>query len=150
MTFQMALCVAALLAAPQDQDKPVSAKPVASTSPAASTNDELLPIEMNIIKYTNAERAKRGLPPLAVDKGLMASARKHASWMARSRNLSHTNRSVGENIAMGQSHSSEAVRDWMNSSGHRANILNRSYGRIGAAAYRTPGGTIYWCEQFIW
>ncbi len=150
MTFQMALCVAALLVTPQDQDKPISAKPAVATSPAAHTNEELLPIEMNIIKYTNAERAKHGLPPLAVDQKLMASARKHASWMARSRNLTHTSRSVGENIAMGQSHSSGAVRSWMNSPGHRGNILNRSYGRIGAAAYRTPGGTIYWCEQFIW
>ncbi len=37
---------------------------------------------------------------------------------------------------------------WMNSSGHRANILNPRNRRIGIAAYRTPGGTIYWCQQF--
>jgi uncharacterized protein YkwD len=109
---------------------------------------DLLPIEENIIKYTNAERAKYGLAALAIDRSLMKSARQHASWMARNRNLVHTRRPVAENIAMGYPHSRGAVRAWMNSSGHRANMLNRSYRRIGAAAYRTPKGTIYWCQQF--
>ena len=37
----------------------------------------------------------------------------------------------------------------MNSPGHRANILNPGYRRIGVAAYRTPEGTVYWCQQFL-
>jgi uncharacterized protein YkwD len=37
----------------------------------------------------------------------------------------------------------------MNSSGHRANILNPGYRRIGVAAYATPEGTIFWCQQFL-
>ena len=110
--------------------------------------DELLAIEENIVKYTNAQRAKYGLAALQVDRGLMNSARQHAAWMASNRRLVHTRRSVAENIAMGQPHSRSAVRDWMNSSGHRANILNRMHRLIGVAAYRTPGGTIYWCQQF--
>ena len=69
--------------------------------------------------------------------------------MARYRRLQHTRQPVAENIAMGQRNSKEAVRDWMTSRGHRANILNRSYQRIGAAAYRTKSGTIYWCQQFL-
>ena len=109
---------------------------------------DLLPIEENIVKYTNAERAKRGLPALAIDRDLMKSARNHASWMASHRSLVHTSRPVAENIAMGYPHSRSTVRGWMNSSGHRANILNRGYRLIGAAAYRTPSGTIYWCQQF--
>ena len=109
---------------------------------------DLLPIEENIVKYTNSERAKYGLSALQIDRELMKSARQHASWMANNRRLVHARRSVAENIAMGQPHSRSAVRDWMNSSGHRANILNRGHRRIGAAAYRTPGGTIYWCQQF--
>jgi uncharacterized protein YkwD len=55
---------------------------------------------------------------------------------------------VAENIAMGQPHSSDVVRSWMNSSGHRANILNGGHLRIGVAAYRTDNGTIFWCQQF--
>ena len=111
---------------------------------------ELHPVEAKVIKQTNAERARYGLPALKTDPSLMKSARRHAAWMTNSRNLQHTNQQVGENIAMGQSCCSEVVGDWMNSPGHRANILNRSYTRIGAAAYHAPDGTTYWCQQFLW
>lgn len=111
--------------------------------------DVLLPIEQNIIQKTNFERAQRGLPPLATDSELMQSARDHAAWMTRSGRFQHTRRAVGENIAMGQSSSTEAVRDWMHSSGHRANILNRGYTRIGVGVFRTPGGRLYWVQQFL-
>jgi uncharacterized protein YkwD len=56
---------------------------------------------------------------------------------------------VAENIAMGQRSSTEAVQSWMSSPGHRANILDASYTRIGVSAYRTPDGTIFWCQQFL-
>ena len=111
---------------------------------------KLLPIESNIITQTNQERARYGLPALAVDHSLMKSARGHAEWMTLSRSLMHTSQPVAENIATGQQSSEEAVQCWMNSSGHRANILNPSYRRIGAAAYRTPEGQIFWCQQFLW
>jgi uncharacterized protein YkwD len=113
-----------------------------------SDDIELLTIEANVISYTNAQREKYKLPPLEVDKNLMQSARNHCSWMTRTRNFTHTQRAVAENIAMGQANSSEAVRAWMNSSGHRANILNPRHRRIGVSAYRTESGTIYWCQQF--
>jgi uncharacterized protein YkwD len=121
-----------------------------ATQPDAEDTEQLdlLAIEANIVKYTNAQRVKYGLAALQIDRDLMESAREHASWMALNRKLVHTRRPVAENIAMGQPHSRSAVADWMNSSGHRANILNRSYRLIGVAAYRTPEGTIYWCQQF--
>lgn len=128
--------------------------PVPPTAPtdAAQAKDpeeiELLDIERNIIEYTNAERVKYGLAAFQVDKELMETAREHARWMARNRSMVHTHRPVAENIAMGYPHSSIAVRGWMNSSGHRANILNRGHTRIGVAAYRSENGTIYWCQQF--
>jgi uncharacterized protein YkwD len=68
--------------------------------------------------------------------------------MTRNRRLQHTNAPVGENIAMGQHDSAHAVQSWMNSSGHRANMLNASYTRVGAAAYTASDGRIYWCIQF--
>jgi len=68
--------------------------------------------------------------------------------MALHQTLQHTTRPVAENIAMGQRTSQEVVRAWMNSSGHRANILDRGHRRIGVGAYRTAGDTIYWCQQF--
>jgi len=160
MLSKMAILVTAVFLQPvpqtEEQSKPPQ-QPSAAEKPKTQKTeqaqkpprDDLRQIELNLVSYTNAERARRGLPPLKVDTNLMKSARGHASWMARSRRLVHTRRSLAENIAMGQSHSSQAVRDWMNSPGHRANILNRAYRRIGVAAYRTTSGTIYWCQQFL-
>ena len=110
---------------------------------------ELIAIEQAIVDETNAQRARFGLPALEVDVDLMNSARKHAIWMARHHSLQHSH-GVAENIAMGYPTTAEAMSGWMNSSGHRANILNHGYRRIGVAAYQSSGGTIYWCQQFQW
>lgn len=106
------------------------------------------PVERNIIERTNEERTRRGLRRLIPDLGLLRSARGHATWMTRNRRLQHTSAAVGENIAMGQNNSGEAVQSWMNSSGHRANMLNARYTRVGAAAYTANDGRVYWCIQF--
>jgi len=136
MIAKLAICAAAVFVAEATKGEPKEAEV------------NLIAIERNIIAYTNAERTRRGLPALEVDGDLVKSAREHCAWMTRHRSLRHTRRPVAENIAMGQRSSREVVRDWMGSSGHRANILNRSYRRIGAAAYRTESGTIFWCQQF--
>lgn len=120
--------------------------PAADKAPSVPT---LHPIEARVVERTNSERARYGLPPLSVDPALLRSARRHAAWMTNSRSLVHTTQPVGENIAMGQRSSREVISSWMNSSGHRANILNRGYRRIGVACYTTPDGTIYWCQQFL-
>ena len=103
--------------------------------------------EMSVISQVNAQRGRHGLAPLSVDSQLMSSANRHAQWMASNRNLSHGS-GVAENIAMGQASASEAMRSWMNSSGHRANILGGGYTRIGVAVAYTSSGTPYWCQQF--
>lgn len=105
-------------------------------------------VEASVIDKINIQRERHGRSPLEIDFALMQSSRKHCGWMTRSHRLQHTSAGVAENIAMGQHNASEAVRAWMNSSGHRANILNRRYTRVGTAAYVTSGGTIYWCMQF--
>jgi uncharacterized protein YkwD len=117
--------------------------------PMPETPPALHPIEARIIEKTNSERARHGLSPLSVDPTLVSSARKHAAWMTNNRSMTHTSAPVGENIAMGQHSSGEVLNAWMNSSGHRANILNPGYRRIGVAAYQTPEGTIFWCQQFL-
>lgn len=117
--------------------------------PASQPEDDLMAIEKNIVHYTNEQRARRGLPRLMIDGRLMHSARRHAGWMARNASLRHTGAAVAENIAAGQSHSREAVADWMSSTGHRANILNSSHRRIGVAAFRGRDGQIYWVQQFL-
>jgi uncharacterized protein YkwD len=121
----------------------------ASPATSATANTDLHPVEQNIVHYTNLQRQKHGLPALTIDSRLMSSARQHCSWMARSGSLIHTTAAVAENIALGQNNSLQAVRDWMNSPGHRANILNGGYKRIGAAAYTGSGGRVFWCVQFL-
>ena len=127
-----------------------SAVASASSSEKATEKDEirLWPCEKKLIELTNAERARYGLGPLTLEKGLLDSARTHCYWMADVRSLQHTTAAVAENIAMGQGSCTEAVADWMRSPGHRANMLGR-YSRIGAAAYTAADGRIYWCLQFL-
>jgi len=111
---------------------------------------KLHPVEEKILKETNAQRARYGLKALEMDPALVESARQHASWMCSTGNFTHTSKSVGENIALGQRSAKEALGDWMNSSGHRANILSGDYTRIGVAAYQIgEDGQIYWCQQFL-
>lgn len=107
----------------------------------------LQPSEAAVIAETNAARARSGLPPLEVDPGLMNRARNHARWMAGNRNMAH-GQGVTENIAMGQTSASEAVSSWMNSSGHRSNMLNGGHTRIGVGVAYSSNGTPYWCQQF--
>jgi len=114
---------------------------------AASAGTSLSQIESAVIAKTNAARARSGLPPLAADSQLMSGARTHARWMAQNRNLSHGS-GVAENIGMGQTSASEAVTSWMQSSGHRANILDGGHTRIGVAMAHSANGTAYWCQQF--
>ncbi len=162
MIARITLCATALLLSPPTDgnsqapavDRPsatVQSQPVVVTKEekvVKAAKSDLLTIERNIINLTNAERRRRGLPALKLDESLMKTSRHHASWMASKRRMVHSRQNLGENIAMGQPTSTSAVRAWMNSKGHRANILNRGYKKIGAAAYRTPSGTIYWCQQF--
>jgi len=164
---KMVLCASALLlGVPQAQDakdaqpqpqaqQKADPKPEAQKAAPPELQEKvvdgvkLVAIEANIVSYTNQERVRFGLQPLTVDKDLMETAREHAAWMTSTQNMVHTNRPVAENIAMGQPHSSDVVQAWMNSSGHRANILNPGHTRIGVAAYRTAAGTIFWCQQFL-
>ncbi|MGL6226522.1 MAG: CAP domain-containing protein [Thermoguttaceae bacterium] len=105
--------------------------------------------ERSVIAITNLERARRGVKPLMPDRNLMLSARKHAAWMSVSGIFRHGNARAAENIAMGQRSSSSAMRSWMNSSGHRSNLLASGHGHIGVGAYQSLGGQMYWCQQFV-
>lgn len=108
----------------------------------------LAAVERNIVEKTNRWRQRHGLRPLQIDLHLMKSARRHTGWMTRNRRLQHTSAPVAENIAWGQRNSDEALRSWMGSPGHRANILNPRYRKIGVAAYVASDGSVYWCQQF--
>ena len=58
-------------------------------------------------------------------------------------------RAAGENIAYGQRSAEQVMEGWMNSSGHRANILSAQYTAIGVGVYRSASGTLHWVQLFI-
>jgi uncharacterized protein YkwD len=136
----------------KSSDSATTAKSSDSAAKSDSTTADgpkLITVEQQMIEQTNAQRAKYGLPALVVDQSLEKTARHHTAWMTNSHTLQHSNANVGENIAMGQHTTKEAVNDWMNSPGHRANILNSSYKKTGVAAYTAEDGTVFWCQQFL-
>ena len=119
--------------------------------------------EQEVVRLVNAQRAQNGLKPLAENWELSRVARYKSADMAGKRYFSHESptygspyqmmrsfgisfRSAGENIAYGQRTSAAVVAAWMNSSGHRANILNSSYTQIGVG-YHEAGN--YWTQMFI-
>ncbi len=119
--------------------------------------------EEEVIRLVNIERANNGLKPLTEDWELSRVARYKSQDMRDNNYFSHTSpvygspfdmiknfgityRSAGENIARGQKTPEAVVRAWMNSSGHRANILNASYNKIGVG-YVADGK--FWTQMFI-
>jgi uncharacterized YkwD family protein/spore coat assembly protein SafA len=124
--------------------------------------DQIKTVEREVIRLTNVERQKQGLQPLKENWELSRVAR-HKTWEMREQGyLSHTSRSgspftmmkayginyssAGENIAQGQRSAQEVVQAWMNSAGHRKNILNPDYNQIGVG-YDSNGN--WWCQMFI-
>lgn len=119
--------------------------------------------EQEVVRLVNAQRAQNGLKPLAENWELSRVARYKSADMASRRYFSHESptygspyqmmrsfgisfRSAGENIAYGQRTPAAVVNAWMNSSGHRANILSASYTQIGVG-YCASGH--YWTQMFI-
>nr|WP_276514143.1 CAP domain-containing protein [Actinomadura citrea] len=113
---------------------------------------------------TNAERAKNGCGALTVDSRLQAAAQGHSDDMVARDFFDHTDPSgknpgdritaagyrwstYGENIAYGQRTPAAVMSAWMNSSGHRANILNCRFKNIGVGV-TLKSGTPYWTQNF--
>ena len=126
-------------------------------------NEKVDSFEAEVIRLVNEIRKERGLSPLSYDWQLARVARYKSMDMQSLGYFSHTSptygspfdmmksfgisyRSAGENIARGYSTPKSVVNGWMNSSGHRANILNSSYTHIGVG-YVEEGN--YWTQMFI-
>lgn len=120
----------------------------------------------NILDLVNAERKKQGIPALELSNKLDNLAVMKAKDMVNKGYFDHTSptygspfnmlqtygvtyQSAGENIAAGQRTPQEVMNAWMNSSGHRANILNRNYTQLGVG--KATGGSygVYWVQLFI-
>ncbi|MFL9458672.1 MULTISPECIES: CAP domain-containing protein [Nostocales] len=124
-----------------------------------------------VVELTNVERQRAGLPPLRLDGRLAAAAEKHSVDMAMRDYFDHKGEDgsspfdrikatgyrysrAAENIYAGGSTPEDAVKGWMNSSGHRKNILNPEYREIGVGYYflANDSGQVnykhYWTQVF--
>ena len=128
-----------------------------------TTDASVLRFEKDVVRLVNEIRKQNGLKELTYDWQLSRVARIKSEDMRDNKYFSHTSptygtpfqmiknfgityRSAGENIARGQTTPQKVVDAWMNSSGHRANILNSSYTHIGVGY--APNGH-YWTQMFI-
>lgn len=152
---------AASLSKPQNQISSIeSIRNISQSTSRVSFANELL-------KLTNLERQKVGLPPLKLSSQLTSAAQSHAGDMARNNYFSHTGlngssmvdrakgtgykySALGENIAAGKATPEGTIRQWMNSSGHRANILNAKFTEIGFGYANAPNSPYrhYWVQVF--
>jgi uncharacterized YkwD family protein len=146
--------------------KPAAPAPAAPApkpaAPAPATGDVAQYVQQ-VIDLTNAQRSKNGLPALKADTQLSGVAQKKSVDMAQNNYFSHTSptygspfdmmrdmgvtyKSAGENIAQGQRTPQEVVNAWMNSEGHRKNILSGNFTHIGVG-YEKSGN--HWTQMFI-
>ncbi|MBQ6207075.1 MAG: serine protease [Oscillospiraceae bacterium] len=135
----------------------------ATPNTPAPANSGMSAYETEVVRLVNVERARYGLAALSADAELSRGARAKSQDMRDKGYFSHESptygspfqmmksfgisyRTAGENIAYGYSTPEKAVQAWMNSEGHRANILNSSYTRLGVG-YVADGH--YWTQWFV-
>ncbi len=121
--------------------------------------------ELKVLELVNIERAKHNLAPLSWDSSLAEVAKAHSFDMAKNNYFSHTNLNgqsafdrmknaginysyAAENIAAGQKTPESAMNSWMNSEGHRNNILNKNVTRIGVGYVKGGSYGHYWTQNF--
>ena len=120
---------------------------------------------LEVVRLTNVQRKKAGRSELLLNDKLCAAAQFQADDMQKQNYFAHQRsggpdlgarvertgynfRTVGENIAMGQPTAAVVMNSWMNSPGHRANILNPDFREIGVAFTKDPKGRILWVQVF--
>lgn len=146
------------------EEKPEQKPDVPEDDSADKKESEVLSFAEQVVELVNAERAKVNLPALTMTTKLNEAALVRAKETVQS--FSHTRpngssfstvlkengisfQGAGENIAWGQRTPEQVVLAWMNSEGHRANILNPKYTSIGVGYYLN-GATPYWAQLFTY
>lgn len=141
-----------------EQEKP-------ETPEQGENNSSVHAYVLRIVELVNEERAKAGLKPVTLKEDVTAAAQVRAVESEIS--FSHTRpngtgfatalkeagvsyRGAGENIAWGQKSPEEVMKGWMNSAGHRANILNERFTTIGVGYHQNNKGVNYWSQLFIY
>ncbi len=137
-----------------------------SKAPSSSAGSSYSSFQNQVLTLVNQQRAANGLKALSMDSALTKTATLKSQDMAKLGYFDHTSptygspfdmmkqfgityRAAGENIAMGQTSPQQVMQDWMNSPGHRANILNSSFTKLGVGIAQNSNGQYYWTQQFI-
>lgn len=149
---------------PEAPSEPVTPKPeTPSVPPTKGTS--LSQMESEVVRLVNVERQKNSLSSFTASSKLSDVARLKSKDMSDNNYFSHQSprygspfemmksfgisyKTAGENIAKGYNSAESVVRGWMNSQGHRENILNPSFNTIGVGSYTSSNGTIYWTQMF--
>lgn len=148
------------------EQKPDSTPSNPSTAPEQKPSTDFSSYQQQVLDLVNAERAKRGISALTLDSSLSSVATKKSQDMVNKNYFDHTSptygspfdmmkqfgisyRSAGENIAKGQKTPQEVVAAWMNSEGHRKNILNPNFTNLGVGIAKDSNKTTYWTQMFI-
>ena len=147
---------------------PATPTPVPATPTPVPTADPTSAYAQEVLDLVNAERANAGLAPLTLDSSLNAAARVRAKEITT--NWGHTRpngtkcttaitdqglsySAASENISAGRWSASDVVNGWMSSDGHRANILNPNYTKMGLGSVKVdndPNGYgMYWVQMFM-
>ena len=146
---------------------PGQAKNTRTTVGASETGQAVSPehiLAAEVFRLINEARRTAGVPALARDSALDAVATRRSEELVR--RFAHTRPDGspwsgilnegniewsrnGENIAAGQKDAARVMADWMQSSGHRANILERGFTQVGVGLYRDPKGKTYWVQVFV-
>lgn len=123
-------------------------------------------LENEVIRLVNVERAKRGIRPLTANWQMSRVARMKSQDFINNHYFAHNSpvygspftmmqsfgirfSAAGENIAYGQKTPAAVMAAWMNSSGHRANILSSVYTQMGCGLAKDKNGVCYWTQEFI-
>ena len=139
------------------------APPAPTAAPSPTSAPGVSEYAQEVVRLVNIEREKAGLAPLTMDATLSAAAQVRAQEIDVS--FSHTRpdgtscftvlkefgigyRACGENIAKGSPSPARVVEGWMNSAGHRANILNENFTTIGVGVHADAAGTLHWAQLF--
>lgn len=148
---------------PEEVEPPAEEAPPQETPDESEESGGVQEAAKAVASLVNAARRDAGLSELELDADLCAAAQARAQEIAQS--FSHTRpdgsscftileefgisyRAAGENIAMGQRTPEEVMDGWMNSSGHRANILNGTFTSIGVGYYVDGAGAAHWVQIF--
>ncbi len=139
---------------------------IPSTNIGPSVSNDIRSLETELIRLVNNERSRAGRSPLAENNELSRVARLKSEDFVKKNYFSHNSPTYGtpfnmirsfdihftaaaENIASGQKTAEQVMNTWMNSSGHKSNILNYIYNQIGVGVAKDNNGNLYWTQMFI-